>query len=94
VYERTNPTTGERYVGQAKSSKRFSARQLEHNRKLGVEHDYDVLGHAAPGKELDLLEEQMIRERGGLQREGGTLANKRHQKSQTRFEEAVRATGQ
>jgi RHS repeat-associated protein len=90
VYKRTNPKTAESYVGQAKSSERFEARQLEHNRKLGVKHDYEILGKASPGKKLDVLEEKMIREQGGLQKEGGTLLNKRHQISEPRFQEATR----
>jgi hypothetical protein len=48
------------------------------------------LGKASPGKELDVLEEKMIREQGGLQKEGGTLLNKRHQMSEPRFQEATR----
>jgi hypothetical protein len=85
VYLRTNPETGEEYVGQAKSPERFDARQGEHDSDLGVEHDYEILGRANPGIDLDALEETMIRENGGIQKEGGTLANKRHQMSNTRY---------
>lgn len=88
VYLRTNPATGERYVGQAKSAERFEARQGEHDAALGVEHNYKVLGNAKPGKDLDVLEETEIRQNGGLQREGGTLANKRHQMSENRYRDA------
>ncbi len=88
VYRRTNPQTGEKYVGQAKSDTRFDARQIEHDRKLGVKHDFEELGRAKPGTDLDVLEETHIRAEGGLQKEGGTLANKRHQMSQERYEAA------
>lgn len=87
VYKRTNPFTGEEYVGQSKSPERFSARQAEHNRNLGVSHEYEILGTAASGESLDRLEEQMIRSEGGLQKESGTLANKRHQMSEARYDQ-------
>jgi len=86
VYLRTNPETGEQYIGQAKSPQRFDARQSEHDNNLGVEHDYEILGHANPGIDLDVLEETMIREYGGIQREGGTLVNRRHQMSDARYD--------
>jgi len=85
VYKRTNPKTGEEYVGQAKSPERFDARQGEHETSLGVTHDFEVLGKAPPGTKLDVLEESMIRTHGGLQKEGGTLANKRHQMREKRY---------
>nr|WP_227743584.1 RHS repeat-associated core domain-containing protein [Hafnia paralvei] len=56
VYLRTNPETGEMYVGQAKSKTRFLARQGEHDSSLGVEHAYKILGTAKPGTALDVLE--------------------------------------
>lgn len=87
VYKRINRKTGEEYIGQAKSPKRFKARQKEHDKKLDAKHDYEVLGKAKPGKDLDVLEETKIREHGGLQKEGGKLANKRHQMSETRYRE-------
>ena len=88
VYERTDPKTGEPYVGQAESPKRFDARQGEHNRGLGVQHEYEVLGRAERGEALDVLEETKIRERGGLQKEGGPLANRRHQMREKRYRSA------
>jgi hypothetical protein len=88
VYLRNNPATGEKYVGQAKSAERYEARQGEHDDALGVEHEFEVLGNAKPGKDLDVLEESKIRENGGLQKEGGTLANKRHQMSESRYRDA------
>jgi hypothetical protein len=88
VYLRTDPKTGEQYVGQAKSPERFDARQGEHNRAQGVEHEFQVLGRAEPGQALDALEETHIRRQGGLQKEGGTLANRRHQMREERYRRA------
>ena len=85
VYLRTNAKTGEKYVGQAKSQKRYEARQSEHDRNLGTEHDFEILGRAPAGKKLDVLEESAIRAQGGIKKEGGTLANKRHQMSDANF---------
>ncbi len=85
VYRRLNYKTGETYVGQSKSAERFETRKKEHNRAHKVEHDYQVLGNANPGKDLDVLEEDMIRIHGGPQREGGPLANKRHQMTEKRY---------
>jgi hypothetical protein len=61
---------------------------MEHDWKLGVQHDYEELGRAKPGIDLDVLEETHFRAEGGLHKEGGTLANKRHQMSQERYEAA------
>ncbi|MGN6398285.1 MAG: hypothetical protein ACTHMI_22120 [Mucilaginibacter sp.] len=69
VYERTNSKTGEKYVGQAKSDERFLKRQIEHDKKLGVKHEYKILGRAKPGEKLNVLEETHIREGGGPKRE-------------------------
>ncbi|RCS28717.1 hypothetical protein DEO45_16030, partial [Rhodanobacter denitrificans] len=86
VYKRTNPHNLEEYVGKARSFARYLARQGEHNRALGVKHEYEIIERAQPGKELSYLEETQIRANGGLQREGGTLANKYHAMSQKNFE--------
>jgi uncharacterized protein RhaS with RHS repeats len=88
VYKRTDPVTGEEYVGQAKSPQRFDARQTEHDKALGVQHEYQELGRAKPVEDLDVLEETKIRELGGLKKEGGTLVNKRHQMSEERYRAA------
>ncbi|MGS0998319.1 RHS repeat-associated core domain-containing protein [Rhodanobacter sp. UC4451_H18] len=85
VYKRINPETLEEYVGKAKSIERYIARQGEHNRKLGIDHEYKILGRAEPGKELSYLEETQIRANGWLQKEGGTLANKIHAMSQKNY---------
>lgn len=47
-----------------------------------------MVGNAKPGKELDALEETNIRSNGGLEKEGGTLENKRHQMSDENYESA------
>jgi len=88
VYERTNPLTGECYIGQCKSSARFNARQKEHDRELGVQHDFEIQGRADPGEALDVLEETTIRKKRGIKKRGGNLENKRHQMSEERYRTA------
>lgn len=88
VYKRVDPKAGDAYVGQAKSPERYVARQGEHNAKLGVKHDYEIKGRATPGTDLDVLEKSLIRQEGGLQREGGTLVNRRHQMNERKYRAA------
>lgn len=88
VYKRIHPVTNEVYVGQTKSPKRYVQRQKEHDRSTGTTNDYVVLGTANPGSDLDVLEEDMIRIHGGIQREGGTLQNRRHQMREARYRAA------
>ncbi|WP_377512721.1 RHS repeat-associated core domain-containing protein [Octadecabacter sp. R77987] len=85
VYRRINPETGQCYVGQCISEQRYVVRQGEHNRALGVQHDYDILGSAEPGVALDVLEETFIRRLGGLEARGGLLGNMRHQMNPNRY---------
>ena len=85
VYKRTDPETGACYIGQCISPKRFEARKKEHDRDKGVEHDYEIIGRAKPGNDLDVLEESAIRSHGGLKRKGGKLENKRHQMNDKRY---------
>lgn len=91
IYRRTNPETGEIYVGQAKYQARFEARQKEHDVKEGVMHQYDVIGRTEPGTDLDVLEESEIRRHGDIKetskgtQKGGVLQNKRHQMSNKRY---------
>lgn len=68
VYLRTNREIGAGYVGQAVDHACFLARQQEHNLKLGAFHSYSTLGRAKPGAALDVLEETMIRQQGGIRR--------------------------
>ena len=63
IYERTNPKTGECYIAQCKSPERFEARKKEHDNKLGVKHDYEIVDRAKPGKELDIAEHKKIQEK-------------------------------
>jgi RHS repeat-associated protein len=90
VYRRTDPDTGEKYIGQAKSEDRFAERQKEENRDLGKEHDFEEIGRAQPGTALSKLEEDKIRQEGGVSDvdQGGTLANKRHQMSDDNYKAA------
>lgn len=55
------------------------ARQTEHNLKEGVEHKFEIIDRAKPGKDLDVAEETHIRREGGPSNKGGKLANKRYQ---------------
>ncbi|MCG8487366.1 MAG: hypothetical protein MI756_07850 [Chromatiales bacterium] len=79
VYKRTNPKTGEIYYGQAKSSDRFNARQGEHDRALGEKHNYEIVGRAKPGIDLDIAEHNAIqRATGGVRAKDSPLvANKK-----------------
>ena len=92
VYLRTDKLGGKPYVGQAKSSGRYKTRQTEHGRENPfADFDYDILGRAKPGTELDRLEEFFIRRHGGpttKRNPNSPLANKRHQMSESRYEEA------
>jgi hypothetical protein len=91
VYRRTNPKTGEQYIGQAKSDQHFLRRQSAHDSKLRVKHEYEIVERAKPGQALDVAEEGWIRQGGGPANEsnpGGGLANKRHQMNETRYRNA------
>lgn len=86
VYKRTDLLSGETYVGQAKSLERYDARQLEHARdNLDKLFDFEVLGRANPGQDLDVLEESWIRHLGGPSNQGGSLVNKRYQMNDLRY---------
>jgi len=65
VYERTDPKTGEKYIGQSKNDERYLKRQGEHGSKLGTKHEYKEIGRAKPGEKLNKLEESHIRQGGG-----------------------------
>lgn len=92
VYRRTDLNGGKPYVGQSKSLDRYATRQSEHAYDNPLaDFSYEILGRAEPGTELDRLEEFNIRREGGPTNgrnpEGG-LANKRHQMSQSRYQDA------
>lgn len=92
VYLRTDKLGGKPYVGQAKSATRYGERQVEHARDHPfADFEYDILGRAEPGTALDRLEEFFIRQHGGpttKRNPGGSLANKRHQMSDSRYQQA------
>lgn len=92
VYLRTDLEGGKPYVGQAKSESRYFARQAEHARaNPEADFEFEVLGRADPGPQLDRLEEYYIRQRGGptsLSNPNGGLANLRHQMSESRYLDA------
>lgn len=85
IYRRTNPKTGEEYIGRSKSEDAFVRRQAAHDSKLAVRHDYEVIGRGRNGTPLRVMEESEIRRGGGP----GSLANKRYEMN----EEAYRAAG-
>lgn len=54
------------YVGQAQSEQRYLARQKEHARENpNADFDFEIIGRANPGIELDRMEEFYIRQGGG-----------------------------
>ena len=67
----------------------FMERQYRHDRRLGVQHRYNILGHAAPGTTLDVLEESFIRQLGGPRSTNDILENMRHQMSDARYRAAA-----
>jgi hypothetical protein len=78
-------TTGQEYVGQAKSWKCYLKRQAEHAKKNpGAAYTFEVLGRARPGVDLDVLEESWMRAGGGKY----ILENKRVQMSDARYRAA------
>jgi hypothetical protein len=89
VYRRTDANGGKPYFGQAKSLVRYVARQSEHARANPLaDFDFEIVGRAEPGIDPDRLEEYYIREGGGptnLRNPEGSLANMRHQMSDSRY---------
>lgn len=92
VYLRSDAAGGKPCVGQSKSPGRFEARQGEHARENPFgDFSYRELGRAAPGRDLDRLEEYYIRQFGGPTNKSnpfGELANRRHQMSDPRYQAA------
>lgn len=89
VYRRTDLMGGKPYIGQAKSEARYVARQAEHARAHpDADFEFEIIGRAKPGTQLDRMEEFYIREGGGpinLSNPNGGLANMRHQMSDPRY---------
>ncbi len=92
MYHRVDLLGSKPHVGQAKSMDRFVARQAEHAAdNPNALFEFDVLGRAKPGPQLDRLEEFHIRQLGGPTNKSnpnGLLANKRHQMSDARYKAA------
>jgi hypothetical protein len=88
VYKRTNVKTGDEYIGQSKSMVRYEKRQAEHRRAdKNARYEFELVGRANPGKELNILEQKKINEHGGLKKKGGTLENKRNQISEKKWKQ-------
>ena len=65
IYRRLNLKTGKYYIGQSKSAERFEVRKQEHARaNPNEQYEYEIIGSETPGKNLDALEETMIRKHG------------------------------
>ena len=79
VYKRTNPKTGEVYIGRTNNESLFLLRQAAHDRQVDVKHDYEIIDRAEPGMPLHVAEESAIRRHGGPSTQGGLLANKRYE---------------
>jgi len=92
VYVRTDVKTGEKYVGQSQSESRFRQRQQEHVREHpDSDFEFEILGRARTGEQLDRKEEYYIRQMGGPKNKAnpdGLLANKRHQMNDQRYLDA------
>ena len=70
VYRRVDRTgTLAPYGGQAKSEKRFFERISEHQKKYpDADFEFEIVGRAKPGLDLDILEHNTIQGRGGRKR--------------------------
>jgi hypothetical protein len=84
IYKRTSIRSGDEYIGQSKNTDTYARRQIDHNRNVGT-NDFEEVGFAREGLDLNILEETLIRNSGGLRKEGGTLVNKRHQMSDLNY---------
>lgn len=82
IYERTNPRTGERYIGSS-LERRYQERQKEHDRELEVKHDYKVLARVRVHARR-ISEEYWIRKNQGIE----NLENKRYEMSDSNFHSA------
>ncbi|MGD9428852.1 RHS repeat-associated core domain-containing protein [Arthrobacter russicus] len=92
VYYRTDATGNLKpYVGQSKTNSRYVNRQKEHGRNTPSSNfDFDVVGRAPQGVELDKLEEDFIRRCGGPTNKSnpnGGLSNKRYEMNDIRYQE-------
>jgi RHS repeat-associated protein len=93
VYGRTDASGGIKpYVGQAMNECCYLQRQIAHGRaNPSADFEFAELGRARPGRALDVLEEDFIRQGGGPTNKSnpnGGLSNKRHQMSDERYQAA------
>ncbi len=90
IYKRIS-TQSDEYIGKSKDYDNFLERQYRHdlNPKLDGPHQFEVMGQAKPGLDLNILEETWIRNAGGLRKEGGTLLNGRHEMNAGRYLDGV-----
>lgn len=96
IYLRTDPYTGKQYVGKSKSIEAFNRRQSAHNSTLnktnpggGQKYDFEVLQDNIEGKKnLSLAEENWIRDKGGIAKDGGPLENKIHAMTDEKYKDA------
>ncbi len=89
VYRRTDLLGGKPPIDKAKSEARNVSRQSEHSRaNPDADVEFEIIGRADPGTELDRMEEFFIRQEGGPTNVGnpnGGLANRRHQMNDSRY---------
>jgi RHS repeat-associated protein len=86
IYRRISKKTGKAYIGQTKSKDRYSERIKEHEKaNPDEEYSFEVIGTAKEGKDLDVLEETMIRKHGTPKKD---IENKRHQMSDENYRNA------
>ena len=96
IYLRIDPYTGKQYVGKSKSPEAFMRRQAAHNSTLkkvnpdgGEKYRFEKLQTDIKGKtDLSLAEENWIREKGGIAKDGGPLENKIHAMSDENYQNA------
>ena len=96
IYLRIDPYTGKQYVGKSKSPEAFARRQQAHNSALkkanpngGQKYDFVKLQEDIKGKQsLSLAEENWIRDKGGIAKDGGPLENKIHAMSDENYKNA------
>ena len=96
IYLRIDPYTGKQYVGKSKNPEAFMRRQAAHNSTLkkvnpdgGEKYRFEKLQTDIKGKtDLSLAEENWIREKGGIAKDGGPLENKIHAMSDENYQNA------
>ncbi|MFV0505978.1 MAG: hypothetical protein ACK5L5_04600 [Bacteroidales bacterium] len=95
VYLRTDPTTGAEYVGKSKSPEAYKRRRAAHNRKLRQQtgnpkanYKFSELEEGIVDKDkLAFAEENNIRKKGGIAKDGGPLENKIHAMNDKKYKD-------